>query len=231
MQRNLNEKTQSDEVFVYIKNLRDVLQSGSEEGIAGCIDEIYEYCTESRLCPQLCRIVYFDILAELKGDIKLRKDLHDYKDENGYSLYDGIVKYDFLFSIQKSFLDFIHKVFCFSLKSSEKHRKEILEAKAYVRKNLRETLTVAAVAGMVYMSDNYFSHLFKKETGLSFIDFVNQERIEKAKELLLTTDDKIYDIAEQVGISSANYFGILFKRLTGMSPNEFRESKNFKRKL
>ena len=73
------------------------------------------------------------------------------------------------------------------------------------------------------MSENYFSHFFKKETGSSFVDYANRIRMEKAAELLEKGNQKITTVAGQVGIDNPNYFSVLFKKVMGCSPQEFRE--------
>lgn len=72
------------------------------------------------------------------------------------------------------------------------------------------------------MSESYFSHLFKKETGISFVDFVNQRKIRKAADLLQNTNLRINEIAAQIGIDNPNYFSVLFKKCKGESPQEYR---------
>ena len=73
------------------------------------------------------------------------------------------------------------------------------------------------------MSPSHFAHVFKKDTGSSFIDFVNQARMERARELLLGTDLLVRQVADAVGIESLNHFGELFRRSYGFSPNELRK--------
>lgn len=107
-------------------------------------------------------------------------------------------------------------------------RDEIAYIETYVRQNLSKDLTVASVAGVVNMSESYFSHLFKKETGLSFTNYVNQVRIEQAKELLKESRLKINEIALAVGLENSNYFSTLFKKLTGVAPNQYREDEQNK---
>lgn len=144
-------------------------------------------------------------------------------DEQRVSLYDIILKGDTSTLIRSGFLAAASR-FAESLGPSKKQsaRKDILMAKDFVRNNLSEHLTVATVSEFLNMNASYFSHLFKKETGKSFIDYVNETRINKAKELLATTDYRVYEISAMVGIDSPNYFSILFKKITGKSPNDIR---------
>ena len=71
----------------------------------------------------------------------------------------------------------------------------------------------------------YLSQTFKKETNKNIWDYLAQYRLSKAKELLLTSNLKIYAIAELCGFGSPQYFNKIFKRLTGFSPYQFKDNK------
>lgn len=101
--------------------------------------------------------------------------------------------------------------------------KEVAEVVQFVQKNFNKDISLQQAAERVNMSTNYLSSLFKKELGLGFVEYVNQVRIEKAKELLLNTYQKTYEIAENVGFTDESYFSRTFKKLTGVRPNEFRK--------
>lgn len=90
--------------------------------------------------------------------------------------------------------------------------------KQYVRQNLSKDLSVQVAAKLVNMSESYFAHLFKNETGISFVNYVNQMRVERAETLLRETDGKISEIALEIGIDNANYFSVLFKKSLGNLP-------------
>ena len=83
-------------------------------------------------------------------------------------------------------------------------------------------LTVERVAGMVGLSPNYFSHLFKKVRGQGFKDHLNTVRIQNAQKLLAAGGSKVYEVAKQVGFSDYKYFSAVFKKLTGNSPTRYR---------
>lgn len=103
------------------------------------------------------------------------------------------------------------------------NRQAIEKALEYIRRNYTEELTLQEVSDYVNISKNYFSILFKKYTNRNFIDFVIHLRVEKARSLLLTTDLRIYEVAEGAGFNDVKYFSKLFKKLAGTSPAEFRE--------
>ncbi|MGP7818100.1 response regulator transcription factor [Niallia sp. 01092] len=99
----------------------------------------------------------------------------------------------------------------------------ITKALAYMDSHYTENLTLQNVADKVHVSKNYFSILFKQQTGYNFIDYLIELRIREAKRLLTEEDGRIYDVAESLGFNGVNYFSRLFKKMTGLTPLEYRK--------
>ncbi|MDO4269493.1 MAG: response regulator [Eubacteriales bacterium] len=98
------------------------------------------------------------------------------------------------------------------------------KAKQYIERHFAEhEISLQSVAGAVNMSSCYFSILFKRECGRSFIGYLTDLRMEKAKQLLQYTDQRSYEIALAIGYDNPTYFSTLFKKSTGLSPKEFRQ--------
>lgn len=93
----------------------------------------------------------------------------------------------------------------------------------YAETHYAENLKLADMAEMVHLSVSYFSTLFKKTTGQTFLNYLNAIRIDQAKLLLMNPELKIYEIAETCGFASLQYFNRLFKESVGMAPLEFRK--------
>lgn len=91
----------------------------------------------------------------------------------------------------------------------------------YVERHLSDKIEMSTISQMTNMSYHYFSKYFKKTIGLSFVEYVNIQRIKKAERLLLTEQAKIIEIAEKVGISNMTHFYELFKRYNRCSPKEY----------
>lgn len=112
---------------------------------------------------------------------------------------------------------------------AEAHAREaspvIRSAIEYMKEHLQEKITLGEIARYCYLSTYHFAHLFKREVGLSFVDFLNKLRIEKAVHFLETTDLPVQQIAAQVGFSDPNYFTRKFKLYMSCSPSEYRAAK------
>lgn len=104
----------------------------------------------------------------------------------------------------------------------------IQRAKNWIHQNLGEHITIKEIAEHIYMSPTYFSNYFKAQTGETILDYITKCRLEKAKELLETTDTKVYDISSKLGYQDTKYFSRLFKQWYGQSPSQYREY-HFKR--
>ncbi|GAA3401011.1 response regulator [Paenibacillus hodogayensis] len=101
-------------------------------------------------------------------------------------------------------------------------RPEISAAIQYIRSNLHAELTLDTIAHSVQLSASYFGHLFKKEMGVTLVDYIVEQRIEQAKKWLADGKYRNYELAEKIGFSNYSYFCTLFKKQTGMTPNEFK---------
>ncbi len=93
----------------------------------------------------------------------------------------------------------------------------------YIHDHFEEPLTLEDMAAMSGASETYFCRLFKHETGLTFLNYLNGLRIERACVLLRDTCDNALDICYKVGFNDYTHFGRQFKRNTGMSPADFRK--------
>lgn len=98
----------------------------------------------------------------------------------------------------------------------------IRKIKAIIASRYMESLTVGRIAEQVFLSPNYISLIFKKETGESVTEYLTKVRMEAAKKLLKDEDLKIVDISEMVGYENATYFSTVFKKYTGLHPQKYR---------
>lgn len=101
--------------------------------------------------------------------------------------------------------------------------KDVMDnVRSYISLHYDKDLTLEFVASLFHLNRSYLSSAFKNRTGTSFVDYINQIRVEKAKELLVKTDKKNYQIAQAVGYENAKYFFRVFKKLEGVTPEQYR---------
>lgn len=167
---------------------------------------------------QICRRLHIGLAAY---GIEVESVL----DRNGVKLERAVESYTFYSDIKKAVWE-IWEICTsrFQISREKPCRKEITRIKEYIGEHLEQELTVAGCAALCGMSESRFSHVFKEETGSTFVEFVNTARMVRAKELLQNTDLRINEIAERIGILNPNYFSAQYKKKMGLSPNEFRKS-------
>lgn len=117
----------------------------------------------------------------------------------------------------------LEKTFAYE-KEIEKSATIIDKINQYIHDHYKEDIDRSIIAGEFYLTPEYLAKLYKKRTGISLKTYINQYRIEKAKELLRTSDKSISDIAEAVGFDNISYFSTLFKKMTGLSPKDYKDS-------
>lgn len=109
-----------------------------------------------------------------------------------------------------------------------KHTEEIKKVIEYMQLNCVEKLTLSSLADILHFSDNYFCSFFKKYTGMTVFEYLNHLRIQKACELLRTSENPISEIAEKCGFESASFFIRKFKEIQSCTPRQYRESNSGK---
>ena len=159
-------------------------------------------------------------------------------------IMDLMQQYEISLSGLENFLDIISKIkdgdsfkqwmvgICNNISHGMQQKREstskqiIKEAKDYILSNyVNPELSLEIICRHLHLSPAYFSSLFKKETGQTYINYLTDIRLNKAVELLSTTDEKTYMIAEKVGYLEQNYFSYVFKKKFGVSPTKYRTGK------
>lgn len=98
----------------------------------------------------------------------------------------------------------------------------VQRAVKYMHKNYANGITLANVAEYLELSPDYFSRIFKEETGINFTSYLTDIRLKKAMELFKTTNMKVYEVSDAVGYSNMSYFSTVFKKKFGVNPFEYK---------
>ena len=94
--------------------------------------------------------------------------------------------------------------------------------KNYIVKMRNSNISLADIANEAYMSPSYMCAVFKRETGQTLNEFIIEDKMNLAKELLINTKMKVFEIALHLGYDAPHYFSYSFKHYTGQTPQQFR---------
>ncbi len=148
-------------------------------------------------------------LAEISTQLIKKIDELDIQDTNGEILEEIVISYCNTVAAVTNY----------------KYSTPVIKAIMKIEGNLKEDLSLKALAKFNNISAGHFSALFKREVGITLTDYVNQKRIAYSKELLAVCDLKIKDIAEICGFADHNYFIRTFKKYEGITPKKFKNQK------
>ena len=103
--------------------------------------------------------------------------------------------------------------------------KYVLEAMDFIGRHYSDSsISIGLIAQHLGISEGHLSHLFKKETDYTLLNYLTRYRIHKAMGLLKDCRVKVYEVAEQVGYRDITYFSATFKKLVGVSPSEYQDT-------
>ncbi|MFZ5825839.1 MAG: response regulator [Bacillota bacterium] len=99
----------------------------------------------------------------------------------------------------------------------------VARVKRYVQEHLGGDCSLQALADHVHLSPTYLAQLFKRQTGQTVLEYVTERKMEQARQLLATTDEKIASICDALGYNDRRHFVDVFRRHTGAAPSEYRQ--------
>jgi two-component system response regulator YesN len=212
----------------YQKQLLESIKSGNESLVKVITQNISRYVTTNKINLNYLKNFYYSTLSSINNiRISVLAVQTDKKHEEGRdvpSLLQMIEKCDSAEELNSLLEEVSVRIASKVNNFNNKSLKLILrKAIDYIHEHYNEQVTLNEVAENIYVSTYYISRMFKKELGKSFVDYLNDVRIEKAKELLKDVKYKTYEVAEMVGISDPHYFSKLFKKYSGMTPSEYKD--------
>ncbi|OCT12215.1 DNA-binding response regulator [Paenibacillus pectinilyticus] len=143
-------------------------------------------------------------------------------ERNPIAIWDQLEQYDTLDSLRVQVQAFLLAIADDFRKQTSSPSRLIQEAEKYIQASYGDGLTLQSVAAAIYVTPVWLSKLFKKEKQMTFLEYVTDVRMERAKKLLGDVQYKIYQIATIVGYKDPVHFAKLFKREIGLTPKEYR---------
>lgn len=126
--------------------------------------------------------------------------------------------------VRQLYLRAFREFTCAVAEKGKRHYSAKIEAVMhYVHVHLHEAVTLDSAAEAVGLSGCHLSRIFKKETGMSIVDYVQKERVEAARHMLIYSDYTLAVISEYLHFSTQSYFIKIFKKYTGMTPAQYRK--------
>lgn len=204
------------------KLLIKYIHTGNIENTRNTLNEIFEYVKENDIEMNVIKADYINTLAFI-NNLKLLSNNEDNYKKNLYSLLDENKNIKELNSlIEEIVISTVIKVNKFNKKTINSN---IQKAVKYINEHYMEQITLKDISESINVGSYYLSRMFTIELGKNFVSYINEVRIEKAKEYLQSSYYKTYEIAEMVGVRDAHYFSKLFKKLVGMTPSEYKDKK------
>lgn len=210
--------SEEKEVIGYLKTMdTEKLSTVLERMYSSFINSKADYEEVKNICLRMITI------AESQLD-ELGVDYRKYTDRQ-FGTYSEIEKYETLEDI-KLWMKNIFRGYIEAMQKgkNEKFKGIVKVAMKYMNDHYSENIGVEDIAAITYVSPNYFSRVFKKETGKSFTEWLNNVRLDKAKIILKDLRFRVYEVAEQVGYNDYKIFTHNFKKYVGCTPKEYREN-------
>ena len=208
-----------------------VLQNSHDE-LFVFLDELFQQAENKKIAPWILKNVSLELLVRIKLFLK-KLDYQDYFAIMRNVKLEEINDTQNVEQLKNMIKNKIHNTFlelgnCFS----KQGKSVVFRANLFTQIAYGDpSFSLQNVAEYIGMNKNYFTSLYKEQTGIGFWEYVTKLRMEKALELLLTTNEKIHVIARQVGYESEYHFSRKFKEYNGSSPNQFRsQHKNEQKK-
>ncbi|MBQ8547074.1 MAG: response regulator [Lachnospiraceae bacterium] len=205
--------------------IRDFLKMGQKEEVIYFVEEFFKAMGSGALSSTIFRQyvimdVYFCV-TEFLEELQIPRDKIDVPDVSAESMQSEKSMVAYVVEIMKSALELRENA------ASNRYRNVLDEVIGYIEKHYaEEELSLNVLASHVNFSPNHLSMIFSQQTGKSFIKYLTEYRMQKAKELLRCTGKRSSEISVEVGYKDAHYFSYLFKKTQGMTPTQYRGGKN-----
>lgn len=206
--------------------IQSCIKGGTTRDIKETLDNVLGEIVDAQASFEDCQLYLLEVLVTiLKTAQEMNLNMTDIIGANR-NLFAELYFFSDISEIKEWFMDICTKVAAHDSGNRQNSRNLLVEkAKKYAQNHYHESgITINKVCSNLYISPAYFSSIFKKETNMTFMNYLLYVRMSVAKELLRIPDMKTIEIARSVGYSDASYFSYCFKKNFGISPTEYRKS-------
>lgn len=189
------------------------------------IDELLSYSIQENLTPMKSKYLCFKLINHVFEYVHQEFDINveTVLQEEKYLIFKQLNQLRTMEEHKVWLLEKIGKLLDYLSDNQMSQKDKLLyEVKNYLKENFAQTIGLDEIAGKFHISPAYLSSLFSKNMGVTLFEYIINMRMEKAKELLRTTNYKISDISQQVGYENQRYFNQVFKKNIGTTPGNYR---------
>ena len=211
-------------------NIETRLKFAISEDVPAIVEEFTKNLDTNEMQSVLYR--YYVLMDLINTAMRIIRDFNPDADSNGISEHFVGLRQVFQSAISADEFTGLATRICLKTielrdcGNSSHHVKLVRRACEYINENYNHPdISLNTVAAHVALSSTHFSTIFSQEMSMTFIEYLTSVRMEKVKEMLTSTDEKIVKIAFSVGYSEPNYLSYLFKKREGLTPKEFRQQR------
>lgn len=200
------------------------LKEMDELGMKEALDKVFKHFRRSRpkeykVKDDCCRFANILIQCAVEEGVDIYGSLG-----RGVNAYAQIQRLETLEEVQEWMEKLAERLrYGMEKGKTSRYSVQVVHAMKYIKEHYQRDISLSELAEVAGVSPNYLSRLFKEETGINFVDWLNKLRIEKAVQLMENSTMKIYEIAEKVGFSNYKYFSSIFKKITGHTPKQYQK--------
>lgn len=216
----------NEAAFQIVKEVMDHARSAKDKQSAeqAAVDAFFRHIGEQQVSVHRLREhsykLYFILLENVGQSLFSSEQLADLQDRYSRSLSANLYVKEFASSIMALIAEINMQMQEIGTNSN---MRIVQLSKAYIKEHYAEDISLAQVAGVVHLTPNYLSRIFKDLSGENFNEYINRYRIKKAVSLLQNSPEmKVYEVGEAVGLANYKYFVQVFKKYTGTSPTQFK---------
>ena len=214
------ENTQKRNLTEYKNQIILKLKQGDSNGIKNFLELYFSSLQENEDAGKIKNKLFELIVTANNTTLEVNKDFYSEEFENAFTILqqenDMTMLHGFL---ERMLMQDVSAV----LEALKGRENPIIEKIClYINENIAQDITLEQMADYAGVNSFYLSKLFKEEKGVTFINFLTDKRLEKARYLLKETNLSIKEITAEIGYNDQNYLSRLFKNKFGLSPKEYR---------
>lgn len=208
----------------YIREILKHIKMGDREALRNAEQEFWCQLRETKMVPSRFQLLMIELLSEIYRFANENQISLDEIFGGDANMYQQLQQMESPEAVERWLENCCGRLQEKILTERQDTTKSfVTKAKEYVYDHYGDNdLSIEVICGYLNVSAAYFSTVFKKETGKTFICFLTDYRMEQAVQLLVTQNEKTYIIAEKVGYTDPNYFSYVFKKQFGMSPSKYK---------